>query len=351
MTDSQRWMLLFCSIFVAALIYYLSPVLTPFLVAALLSYFFNPLVNRLVSWHLPRVLSVTIVFLFILLLVLSLFLLFIPVLEYQITLLSKRLPQMIGWLANTAWPWLDTHFHLYDKLNIDTLEKTILSHLKESGDVATKIWVAASHSGKAIIGFVTDVILIIVVSFYLLCDWSTVVEKSKQLLPRAIEKKTTQLLKDCGEVLSAFFRGQLLVMISLGIIYGTGLWLVGLDIGILIGALAGLLSIVPYLGFISGVLLSVIAAIVQFHELTPIIWVLVVFGIGEVAESFVLVPWLVGDRTGLHPVAVIFAVLVGGRLFGFVGVLLAVPVAAVILVLLKALQSRYIKSSYYTKHE
>ena len=150
----------------------------------------------------------------------------------------------------------------------------------------------------------------------------------------------TNMIKECGQALSSFFRGQLLVMICLGVIYSIGLGLVGLDVGILIGIFAGILSIVPYLGFITGLSLALLTTVSQFHDWHHILMVLGVFIIGEICESFILVPYLVGDRVGLHPVIVIFALLAGGRLFGFVGVLLAVPTSAVTVVLLRHLYSR-----------
>jgi predicted PurR-regulated permease PerM len=155
------------------------------------------------------------------------------------------------------------------------------------------------------------------------------------LIPKRIEATSVMLVTQCHEVLGAFFRGQLMVMLGLGIIYSTGLWVAGLDLALVIGLLAGLFSIVPYLGFFLGILMAVAAAFFQFYDVWHVISVLIVFGIGQVLETAVLTPLFVGDRIGLHPVAVIFAILAGGQLFGFVGVLLALPIAAVLMVFLR----------------
>jgi predicted PurR-regulated permease PerM len=167
-------------------------------------------------------------------------------------------------------------------------------------------------------------------------------------LPRKQAPLIKKLATECDDVLSEFLRGQLLVMFSLGIIYTIGLWIAGLEFALLIGMLAGLVSFVPYLGFVVGIIVAGIAALVQFNDVIHIIYILIVFGIGQAIESMVLSPWLVGERIGLHPVAVIFAVMAGGQLFGFFGVLLALPVAAVIVVLLRYLHGRYLDSSLYT---
>jgi predicted PurR-regulated permease PerM len=157
----------------------------------------------------------------------------------------------------------------------------------------------------------------------------------------------SRLAAEMDEVLGAFLRGQLLVMLALGIIYSVGLWIVGLNVALVVGMIAGLASIVPYLGFIIGVASAIGAALVQFGDLTPLIYIAIVFGVGQALESMLLTPMLVGDKIGLHPVAVIFAIMAGGQLFGFVGILVALPVAAMIMVLVRHLHGRYKSSSMY----
>ena len=190
-----------------------------------------------------------------------------------------------------------------------------------------------------------------VVAFYLMRDWDDIVQRIHEMVPRDVEPVFVRLVGECDEVLGAFLRGQLLIMFLLGCIYAVGLYFVGLELAILIGMLAGLASIVPYLGFVVGIIAATLAALFQFQDPLYLGYVAIVFGIGQVMEGWVLTPWLVGDKIGLHPVAVIFAVLAGGQLFGFVGILLALPVAAVIMVFVRYLHDSYIRSEYYGSSE
>jgi len=192
-------------------------------------------------------------------------------------------------------------------------------------------------------------VLIPVVTFYLLRDWDKLVEGIRASIPRKIEPTVSALTREIDEVLGAFIRGQLMVMLALGLIYALGLWLVDLDLAFIIGMAAGLLSIVPYLGTFVGVVAAVIAAVFQFQDLLHTVLVLAVFSVGQSLESMVLTPKLVGDRIGLHPVAVIFAVLAGGQLFGFLGILLALPAASALNVLFLHLNAQYRQSDLYGK--
>jgi predicted PurR-regulated permease PerM len=206
---------------------------------------------------------------------------------------------------------------------------------------------SVSTSGLAIVGWLSSFVLVPVVTFYLLRDWDHLVQRLHELLPRRMEKKVAAIARDSDEVLGAFLRGQLLVMLVLGAVYSIGLLIVGLKLWLLIGMLSGLVSFVPYLGFIVGIVVAGFAILVQTQEVFQLVPVLVVFGVGQLLEGMLLTPLLVGDKIGLHPVAVIFAVLAGGQLFGFLGILLALPVAAVIAVLFRHAQERYVNSPVY----
>ncbi|MGH8595571.1 MAG: AI-2E family transporter, partial [Gammaproteobacteria bacterium] len=198
-----------------------------------------------------------------------------------------------------------------------------------------------------LLGWLTFLLLVPVVTFYLLRDWDILVRNIDDLLPRRIEPRVRKIVQEIDAVLAEFLRGQLSVMLALAILYITGLWLVGLDLAFAIGLVAGLVSFVPYLGVIVGVLLAGIAALLQFGELWHLLGVVAVFGVGQLLEGMVLSPLLVGERIGLHPVAVIFAVMAGGQLFGFFGVLVALPVAAAIVVLLRHSRDEYKRSGLY----
>lgn len=192
-----------------------------------------------------------------------------------------------------------------------------------------------------------NLILIPVVTFYLLCDWERLMRGVKGILPRSAAPTIIRLSKECDLVLGAFFRGQLLVMLFIAVFYSIGLSLIGLNIGIILGIILGIISIVPYLGVVIGVASASIAAYVQFRYFQPVFFVWILFLVGQLVDSFFVTPHLVGDRIGLHPVIVIFAILAGGSLFGFLGVLLALPIAAVIMVWLRFLMERYHESSLY----
>jgi predicted PurR-regulated permease PerM len=206
-----------------------------------------------------------------------------------------------------------------------------------------------SRGGLGIAMWLTNLVLIPVVAFYLLRDWDRLVAKVDGMLPRSIQPTIAHLARESDSILGAFVRGQLLVMLALGVFYGAGLGLVGLSVGLLIGMVAGLLSFVPYLGFIIGFVAAVVAVLVQYGDWMHLLLVCGVFALGQLLEGYVLVPKLVGDKIGLHPVAVIFAVLAGGYLFGFLGVLLALPAASVIMVLLRYLLERYRMSELYNE--
>jgi predicted PurR-regulated permease PerM len=193
----------------------------------------------------------------------------------------------------------------------------------------------------------TNLALVPVVAFYLMRDWDRIAGHILELLPRDWQAGTKQMVGEADEVVGAFLRGQFIVMCALGLIYAIGLWIVGLDLALLLGVIAGLASIVPYLGPIVGILTSLVAAWMQFHEWLPLVYVALVFGVGQLIESMLLTPVLVGDRIGLHPVAVIFALMAGGQLAGFVGVVVALPVAAVIMVFARHAVDHYRRSDLY----
>ncbi len=343
-----RWQLLALVLLIGGAIYLLAPVLTPFAIAALFAYLFDPLATRLQRLRLSRAVAVSIVFLSLTLLLILVLVLLIPYLQRQVATLIKHLPDWIAWLQSDAVPWLNAKFDLdLDMPDVQQLTSVLQQHWKEAGGVAATIVAQVSKSGFALVSWGVRLIVIPVAFFYLLRDWRVLIERIHEVLPRSIEPTVARLAHESDETLSGFVRGQLSVMIVLGALYAISLWAVGLDVGPLIGIIAGLISFVPYLGGITGVLMGVIAALVQYHDWTHVVLVLAVFAIGHVLEGYVLVPRLVGEKIGLHPLAVIFAILAGGELFGFLGVLLALPVASVVMVLLRYAHERYRASELY----
>jgi predicted PurR-regulated permease PerM len=352
MTTTERWQWLVLILVGGGLIYLLAPALTPFAVAALFAYLWDPVVDRLERMGLSRSFAVCLVFLLIGLAVVALVLLVIPFTERQIAKFLDQLPRWLAWIQAEAQPQLERRFGVtLDFADPNKLIEMLKGHWREAGGIATRLLAKVSASGLTVLGWIAQLVLIPVVTFYLLRDWDLLVARVNELLPRQIEPTISRLARESDEVLGAFLRGQLSVMLSLGTLYAVGLWLVGIDIGPLIGMIAGLISFVPYLGAIVGLGMALIAAVVQYQDWTHVFMVLAVFGVGQTIEGYVLVPKLVGDKIGLHPVAVIFAVLAGGELFGFLGVLLALPAAAVAMVLLRYLHEKYTASQLYQPAE
>ncbi len=350
MTDSRRWLWLGGFLLLGWLLYQLHPVLSPFLVGMLLAYLGDPLVDRLERLGLSRTWGVVLVFGLFGLVLLASLLVILPMLGRQLFRLYEVAPQMIDWLQQTGLPWVQVKFGLPGEFwRFDRFKAVISGHLGQTTDFAGTLLASVTASGLALLAWFGNLLLIPVVGFYLLRDWDLMVAKLRVLLPRNRETFVVGLVGECHEVLGAFLRGQLLVMLALGLIYAGGLMLVGLDLGLLIGLLAGLASIVPYMGFVVGFGAAVIATLFQFggFELYPLLGVVTVFTVGQLLEGMLLTPLLVGDRIGLHPVAVIFAILAGGQLFGFTGVLLALPVAAIIMVLLRHAHDFYKLSDLY----
>ncbi len=348
MNDIQKFFFLALLVTLGILVYLLSPVLTPFITAAILAYMADPLADRLEALGLPRTLAVSLVFVTLSGLALLALFILIPLVQQQVILFANTIPAYLAYVKQHLLPWLQAQFGIDPQmLDLETLEKSIQADWRSATGVVGKLMLSITKSGIIIGNLFMNLTIIAVVTFYLLRDWDRLVAAVRELFPRRIEPTVSLLARESDEVLGAFLRGQLLVMLGLGIIYSSGLAIIGLDLALLIGMLAGVVSFVPYLGFIIGIVVAGIAALMQFHDLTHLLYVLAVFGVGQVLESVLLTPLLVGDRIGLHPVAVIFAVLAGGQLFGFVGVLLALPVSAVIAVILRYMHKRYRESDLY----
>jgi predicted PurR-regulated permease PerM len=347
---SRRWQMFAITAVILYVFWLLAPMLMPFVFAAMLAYLGDPLADRLQRFGLGRTLAVTIVFVVLLLLTVGALLLLIPLISRQVDNLVQNLPRYVDWARGTALPWLQAKLHLDPRaFDTDRLMAQLKEHIGTIGGAASTLLGEISRSSLGVVMWLTNVVLIPVVAFYLLRDWDRLVSWIDSMLPRSIEPTVRHLACEADSVLGAFVRGQLLVMLALGIFYGAALTIMGLSVGPLIGMVAGLLSFVPYLGFIVGFGSAIIAALVQYGDWNHVLIVVGIFIVGQLLEGYVLVPKLVGGKIGLHPVAVIFAVLAGGYLFGFLGVLLALPAASVILVLLRYLAERYKQSDLYTE--
>lgn len=348
-TDTRRWQWLAVLLLAGFLIWKLAPILTPFVISALLGWLGDPLADRLERSGRSRATSVGLVFLLIILLLTLCSLVLLPLLWDQFSTLMDSVPQLAHWVSAVAIPWMELRFHVDLAKYVDPafIFATIQGHWEEAGGIAATVLGYLTSSSLALFSVIANITLVPVLTFYFLRDWDVMVGAVRNLLPRPSLPIVTQLARESDQVLGGFLRGQLSVMLALGGIYASGLWLVGLDLGLLIGMIAGLVSFVPYLGAFVGVSIGVLASLVQHGDMMHLALVLSVFAVGQTLESFILTPWLVGDRIGLHPVAVIFAIMAGGTLFGFLGVLLALPVAAVAMVMLRFAHQRYRSSGLY----
>ena len=349
---NNRW-LIFCIIFLA-LMYFLLPVLTPFLVAAVLAYMCDPLVDRLSIWgykkyQVGRTAATALVMLAILGIITLLLLIIIPVLQNQSQLIVERLPDLIANLRSTAEPWLQKNFGISLAIDGTQIQEIITKNWKTAGGLLGGVLQSAGTNSLALIGVIANILLLPVVLFYLLRDWDEMVAGIGNLIPRHVIGKTTEIAREIDQMLAEFLRGQFTVMMLMSVFYALGLWVIGLNSALPIGVIAGLLGFIPYLGPAIGLGLALLVGALQFSSFGQLVPVLLVFGIGQLIESNVITPKLVGDRIGLHPVVVIFALLAGGQLFGFAGVLLALPVGAAIAVGLRHTKDSYLDSDTYLK--
>jgi len=349
MKEVKRWSVLFGVLFFLWLVYLLSSVMTPFIMGAFLAYLTDPLVTQLERIKIPRILGVILVFLFLALLLLLLLFIIVPILEQQLMQWVNSLPTAFNWIQKNILPRLQEEFGVSTTFDANWIKQNLTAHWQQAGGVAAAVVKTLSRSGMTLFSWGLNLVLTPVVMFYLLRDWNHLEQGIGKLIPRRIEPTVVHLFRECDSVLSAFIRGQLMVMFGLGFLYFIGMSLVGLHLALLIGMLGGLVSIVPYLGFILGITLATIASFIQFHDWIHVLFIWLVFIVSQGLEATCLTPWLVGDKIGLHPVAVIFAVLAGGELFGFIGVLLALPASAVIMVFIRYLKEKYVNSGLYMK--
>ena len=348
----NRWLIISATF--VFIIYLLLPVLTPFLIAAILAYICDPLVDKLCLFgvgkmKLGRTLATVLVMLGIFGLIILLLLILIPLLQKESLLIAQQLPDTINNIRSSVEPWLQRKFGISLAIDSTQIQEIISKNWKTAGGVLGDVLKMAGNNGLALISVVANILLLPVVLFYLLRDWDGFVASIAQLIPRDWQYKTSAVAGEIDQVLSEFLRGQLSVMLAMSAFYALGLWLAGLSMALPIGLIAGLLGFVPYLGIATGISLALVVSALQFTSLGQVVPVLMVFGVGQLLEGMVLTPKLVGSRIGLHPVIVIFALLAGGQLFGFAGVLLALPVSAAIAVGLRHTKDNYLNSDTYLK--
>lgn len=332
-------------------LYLLKPVVVPFVAAFLIAYLFSPLVDVLHRIGLARWLSISIVFIGIGVVVTLVMWYLVPLVWQQLMYARDSIPAAIHWINYTFLPWLSDSFNLVPmEIDTDQISSVVMDYVQTnySADSIQAMLLKLAQSGLNFIQIGGTIVLIPIIAFYFLLDWDRMLDSLRRLIPRPYEKTTLTIVSECHSVLGAFVKGQFLVMVLLGVVYAVGLQLIGLEIGLIIGMIAGLCSIIPYLGFAVGIIAAVIATFFQFGiDWWQLVLVGIVFMVGQAVEGYILQPFLLGDKIGLSPVAVVFAVLAGAQLAGFLGMLIALPVAAVIVVLLRHIREYYEHTPFY----
>lgn len=351
-TSTQKRTATWCLIaaLVVLALWFLGPVLTPFVVAAVLAYALTPVVDkldRLGRGRLPRVLAVLMVETLFILVLFSVLLLVVPIFAKELPLLREQVPVLAGRLNNWLGPWL-AQFGVQVSLDVDSIKAFVLKYLNANFDEAFGSLLSSLKMGGSVaLAIVGNAVLIPVALFFLLKDWDRFIVLLVELVPPKMRASFDGFIEEADLVLGQYLRGQLLVMGVLAIYFSLALALFGFDLAVPVGVFTGMAFFIPYLGFGLGMILAFLAGILQFGSLYGVLVVAGVYGAGQLVESFYLTPRLVGERIGLHPLAVIFALLAFGQLFGFLGVLIALPASAVLLVGIRRMRAGYIASRLY----
>lgn len=334
---------LICCLF----LYALRSILLPFAVGILVAYFLDPLVNKLTTYKFSRTSATLLILTVLLIICLPLFILLIGAIVSQLADFIAKIPNYVSTFVHRITPLLQDlqdRFQFFYSENIaDFLQKHTADTLKIIGKLLNKLL----NESFAFINLISLLLISPVVAFYMLCDWPKITSGFMNLIPLKQQKSVEEIFSQVNKIISGYLRGQFVVCLFLGTFYSCGLLLIGLDLGLLVGSIAGLISFIPYVGSISGFLAAVILALTQYGYGIELAEVVSVFIVGQFIEGNFLTPKLVGENIGLHPVWVMFALLAGGTLLGFLGMLIAVPVAAIIGVLIKILISNYQKSPIY----
>ena len=349
LTPPAKTALLWLGIAIVALwlIWLLGSVLMPFLVGMTLAYVLHPVVERLKRWRIPRPVGATLAIIAAVGLITGLFLLLLPVFSQMVPLLREQFPLLLQTVIDWVTPLL-ARFDIHLQFNIANIQQNLTRLLASHGeDWAGMVLRSARAGGTTLLVLAGNLMLIPVVAFYLLLDWDQAVDRATRLIPPKYRDAVLRFFTDCDVILGQYLRGQLLVMLILAFYYAAGLAIAGFNLALPVGVFTGLAVFVPYVGFGLGLLLALLAGALQFLSWYGVIAVAVVYGIGQVVESMYITPKFVGDSIGLHPLLVIFILLAFGTLFGFWGILLALPASAVLLVIARRVMAWYRQSALY----
>jgi len=344
---AQPWAWLAIAFALGGMLYLLSPILAPFLLAAILAYVLDPIVESLTGRYRPRAAAVVLVMLLVLAVIVALALVVLPLFYKELRLLTERLPEFLAWINQSVAPWISRHLEIEFQLDVATVRELARETLSNNEDLVKSMLASLRVGGVALIAIVANVLLVPVVLFYLLRDWGRLIERVEGMVPRQAHERVRKIVSEVDAVLAEFLRGQVMVILVMSVYYVAALWATGLEFALPIGIISGILVFIPYVGALAGLVLATIAAVMQFEGFAGLAWVWLAFGVGQALEGMAVTPMLVGERIGLHPVAVIFALLAFGHVFGFFGVLLALPASAALLVGLRHLRSAYLESPLY----
>lgn len=328
-------------------LYLIRSILLPFVVGGLAAYFLDPGADKLEARGLSRTLATSILTACFFLLLIVFFVWIPPVLVDQFSGLVLALPEYINTLFQRYDSELSHWLGALPETQMDSIKQAATDASGSLFSLAGNLIGGVFQSGVVIVNLLALLLITPVVTFYLLRDWDSIMERLDALLPRTHAGVIRTQFRIIDRTLAGFLRGQMNVCFLLSLYYAIGLSLTGLKFGIVIGIITGLLVILPYAGFFFGLALGLGVAFFQFESYGDIALVLAVFSVGMVLEGNFLTPKLVGEKVGLHPLWIIFGMLAGGALFGFVGVLIAVPVTAVVGVFIRFAIERYLESSYY----
>jgi predicted PurR-regulated permease PerM len=349
LASPQLWAWIAIALAAGFLVWLLSPILAPFLFAAILAYICDPLVERLTRHRVPRTLAVVLVLLLALGLVVGILLIVLPVFYKESRLLMEKLPGFVAWFNEHAAPWLKQRLDLGVQLDVESARTAAKEIMAQNEDLPKQLLGSLKIGGMVLLALVANLLLVPVVLFYLLRDWNKLVASVASLIPTRAKAKAVTLAREVDTVLAEWLRGQVLVILIMSVYYVTALWIAGLQFALPIGIVTGLAVIVPYVGIIVGLTLATLTALLQYDSFMGLAWVWLAIGIGQALEGMVVTPLIVGERIGLHPVAVIFALLAFGQVFGFLGVLLALPASAALLVALRHVRAAYLAGPLYNK--
>lgn len=345
MTKTTKNSIVFFAIIGVIFIFYTSfkAVLLPFIVGAMIAYLMSSTLDRIRPF-LGTSLGATLLILIVLIAIFGIFFSLFPLFQSEIKLLLSKAPTYAKALS-------DQFKRFTENFSQSPYQEDIELALKKySGDIlkwGLEFLLSLFSSGLALANLISLLVITPVVAFYLLKDWEAFTQGAKNLLPKTFQVHATELFQNIDLIIRAFIKGQTLVCLTLSVFYALSLKILGLDFAIVVGTLSGIIAFIPYVGALSGILISLLIGISQFGVSSHLFFIIAIFVTGIILEGYVLSPILIGDRVGLHPLWIIFAILAGGSLLGFAGVLLAVPLAATIGVLIRFSLKHYKKSRLY----